>query len=110
MSITKIIRGKPETWTFDFDIDITGYTVLLMIKKNKSDSDANAVFPKTITSHSDPTNGTTGFIQTAAETNAIPNGTYWFAVKAFDSNGDPVTETEPQQVAYVQNIVQTLSV
>jgi hypothetical protein len=110
MSITKIIRGKPETWVFDFDIDITGYTIVLMIKDQASDTDASARFTKQITTHSDPTNGTTSFIQTASETNTIPNDVYWFAVKAFDSNGDAVTETDPQQVQYVQNIVQALTV
>ena len=110
MAITKIIRGKPETWVFNFDIDITGYTILFKIKKNMSDTDANAIFSKTITTHSDPTNGTTSFEQTAQETNDIENGTYWFAVKAFDAEGAAVTETDSEKIQYVQNIIQTLTV
>lgn len=110
MSITKIIRGKPESFVFDYDIDITGHTIVDIIKNKKSDPDSAAIFTKTITTHSDPTNGTSGYTQTAAEINAIENGTYWHATKLFDSNGDAVNETEPDQLQYVQNLVQALTV
>lgn len=110
MSLTRIKRGAPETWVFDYDIDITGYTIILNIKEDKTDSDLDALYTKTITSHSDPANGTTSFEQTAAETEAMKNGVYWFAVKAFDSDGASVHETNFAQVEYLQNIVQTLNV
>ena len=110
MSLTKIIRGKPESFVFDYDIDITGYTIIDIIKHNKSDSDAEAIFTKMVTVHTDPENGVSGYTMTASQTDGIENGTYWHATKLFDSGGDPVSETEPDQLQFVQNLVQSLSV
>jgi hypothetical protein len=39
--------------------DITGSTIVLTLKKKKSDSDAQALLTKTVTSHSEPTEGRT---------------------------------------------------
>jgi hypothetical protein len=109
MSVTRIKRGSPETWDFRFDYDITGHTVVFMIKEKETDTDANAIFTKTLTTHTDPTNGQTIFTQTGAETAAISRGVYYWAVKDFDSGGTPVKETATEQVEYTNEIVQALT-
>ncbi len=40
-------------------LDITGYTFLFTVKSKASDTDANAIIKKVLTTHSDPTNGVT---------------------------------------------------
>jgi len=55
-------------------IDITGYTVFFTVKSaiDNDTTDANAIISKTITSHSDPTNGITNIALTASDTNVTP--------------------------------------
>ena len=60
--------------------DITGWTVYFSCKKKKTDSDANAKITKTITSHSDPTNGTTLITLDASDTASLTAGNYYFTM------------------------------
>lgn len=69
-----IYEGEDKTWTVTITdsagdpIDITGYTFLFMVKTNISDTDANAIITKQITSHSDPTNGVTQIALDSSDT------------------------------------------
>jgi len=76
---------KKYTVTFkDSDgnaIDITGATVYLTVKKNKTDSDSDAIFQKTVTSHSDPTNGVTEFTILASDTATIDVNNYVYDIQ-----------------------------
>jgi hypothetical protein len=67
-------------------IDITGQTLLFTVKKKTggNDSDSDALISKTITTHSDPTNGITELTLTDADTNVAP-GEYPFDFKRIDS-------------------------
>jgi hypothetical protein len=48
-------------------VDITGYTLYFVLKKLATDSDADAIISKTVTSHTNPTLGLTSVALTAAE-------------------------------------------
>ena len=76
-------RGDDVTLNLTFKdslgvvIDITNYTVFFTLKRNKYDTDAQAALSKTVTAHTDPTNGETQVALTAAET-ALLNGSYYY--------------------------------
>lgn len=67
-------------------INITGYTVWFTVKSIAGDSDANAVLAKTITSHSDPTNGETYITLSNTETDL--EGTFFYDIKYKDGSGN----------------------
>lgn len=50
-------------------VDITGYTFYMTVKENATDTDANAKIDKTVTTHSDPTNGETTISLSTSDTN-----------------------------------------
>jgi hypothetical protein len=74
MAELTLIKGDDKTFTLNFKdssdvaIDITGYTVFFTVKVKKTDSDANAIIKKDITTHSDPTNGQTQLVLTSSDT------------------------------------------
>ena len=78
-----IYEGEDKTWTvtiLDSDsvaVDITGYTFLFTVKEKISDTDANAIIQKEITSHSDPTNGITQIALDSADTKDL-SGKYLY--------------------------------
>ena len=84
-----IYEGEDKTWTVTITnssgtaIDITGYTFLFIVKSLISDTDANAIINKKITSHSDPTNGVTEIAIDSADTNNI-NGKYIYDYQWLD--------------------------
>ena len=49
-------------------LDITGYTFFFTVKENETDLDADAKISKTVTSHTDPTNGKTTISMGTADT------------------------------------------
>ena len=69
-----IYEGEDKTWTVTIldsagsPVDITGYTFLFTVKETITDTDANAIIQKEITTHSDPTNGVTQIALDSADT------------------------------------------
>lgn len=59
-------------------IDITGYTYYYTVKRNRNDSDANALILKEITTHTDPTNGVTQIELLSADTLNKSPGSYLY--------------------------------
>ena len=68
-------------------IDITGYTIWFMVKKSRDDTDAEAIINKTVTSHSDPTNGETTVDLTNSDTD-IEVDNYFYGIKWLDTSSD----------------------
>lgn len=91
---TLTIDGKSLNWSVDEGrylnvpvtrtdsagdpIDITGFTYFFSVKNKKGDSDDNALMIKTITSHTDPTNGVTQITLVDADTRDKQSGTYFY--------------------------------
>ena len=67
-------------------IDITGYTFWLTIKASKSDSDADAVVQKTVTSHTDAVNGETKFSLADTDTDSL-SGHYFYDIQEKTAGG-----------------------
>jgi len=65
----------------DVVIDITGATIFFTVKENETDADADALISKDITSHTDPTAGKTSIDITAADTNDLDPGTYYYDIQ-----------------------------
>jgi len=73
------------TDTDDVPIDITGWTIFFTIKKNRTDTDAQAIISKTITSIPNPTLGIYTLVVTAAELNSLLGVYYYdFQIKLLD--------------------------
>lgn len=66
-------------------VDITGYTFLFTVKSKISDSDANAIIKKEITSHSDPTNGVTEIVLVETDTQDL-SGVYLYDYQRLDAS------------------------
>ena len=70
-------RGDSLPLNFEFRdtdgviVDITGWTIFFTLKKNRSDTDVEAVISKTITNLTNPTNGETTVVISAEETNSL---------------------------------------
>ena len=60
--------------------DITGWTIYFTLKKNKTDSDDNAVIKKDITNHIDPVNGESELLILPTETDNLL-GVYYFDIQ-----------------------------
>jgi len=67
--------------------NITDWTIYFVVKKNFSDSDAQAKINKKVTNHSDPTNGKTLIQLTASDTNLTP-GQYYYSMDYKDDEGN----------------------
>ena len=82
-NILQVYRGDNKTYDLTFTdsnntaIDITGYTVFFTVKKNKTDTDANAKISKTITSHTNPTTGQTQISLTSTDTDITVRKYYY---------------------------------
>lgn len=84
-----IIRGDTASLDFHVDgVDLTGSTVFFTAKPTISNSadDSDAVIEKTVTSHSDPTNGDTVIELTSTDTNVTP-GNYYYDIQIKDAGG-----------------------
>lgn len=88
----ELIQGDDESLTVTFTdengavINITGYTVFFTIKKKPDDDadDSEASLKKTVTSHSDPTNGKTIILLTNAETATLEARRYYYDLQIKD--------------------------
>lgn len=67
-------------------IDITGYKFIFTIKKKDSDTDAQALLKKEVTSHSNPTGGITSIFLTDADTN-LSAGDYPYDIQMIADTG-----------------------
>lgn len=91
MASIQITRGNDRTLELnvtkdDVVYDITGWTLFFTVKSKICDDDADAVITKTVTSHSDPTNGVTQVELTHDDTD-IDVGTYMYDIKTKDTDG-----------------------
>ena len=85
-----IKRVKGDTFNLDIQIlndageviDLTGATVFFTVKRNLQDTDSLALISKTITSHSNPTNGETSITFTSTDVDYI--GEFYYDVKIKD--------------------------
>ena len=85
-----IKRVKGDTFNLDIQIlndageaiDLTGATVFFTVKRNLQDTDSLALISKTITSHSNPTNGETSITFTSTDVEYI--GEFYDDVKIKD--------------------------
>jgi hypothetical protein len=77
-----IKRGDTKTYTLYFEddndvrLDITGWTIFFTVKANVDDLDTAAYIKKTITSHTNPTNGETQISLTSSDTSEVGNYIY----------------------------------
>jgi len=67
-------------------IDITGWTFILTIKNNRTDSDSEAVVQKVVSSHVSPADGRTEVIIDEAVTADLA-GDYYYDIKYQDDTG-----------------------
>lgn len=67
--------------------DITGWTVYFMVKRDIEDADSEALISKTITSHSDPTNGVTLFSIAREDTEELNYGKYVYDIQYITAGG-----------------------
>lgn len=89
-----IVEQAGDTWERnlkftdqnDNNIDITGWTIVLTIKEQRSDADSDALFQKTVTSHNNATAGETSVTLTATETEDLL-GDYWYDIKYKTDSG-----------------------
>lgn len=95
----EVYRGDHYIRTLTFKdsskdaIDITSYTVFFTVKTNKTDSDDNALIKKTITSHTDATNGITTLTLTDSDTD-LAIGTHYYDIQIKDGSGNIITLTD----------------
>ena len=83
---TKIIPLVFRDSNGDF-LDITGSTVYLTVKTNIDDTDANAVFQKIVTSHTDPTNGATTIEVEPSDTSSEEPSEPFYDIQITQSTG-----------------------
>lgn len=88
MGVSQISVKKGMDKTFNITIksnsvveDITGWTIYFMVKSDLDDEDSEAVIYKTITTHSDPTNGITSFSIDRDDTQELDVETYKYDIQ-----------------------------
>ena len=67
-------------------IDISGWVIYFTIKKNRKDSDDNAIYKQDITSHIDPTEGTTRLFIADSITEDWPIGSWYYDLQVKKSD------------------------
>lgn len=83
-------------------INITGYTIFFTVKENLDDSDSDAKISKTVSSHTDPTNGATQITLSATDTN-IDEGTYYYDFQ-MKTSGGTIQSTKRGILSVVQDV------
>lgn len=84
-------------------VNITGWSIRFTVKKNATDTDAQAIINKLITSHTDATNGVTQIPINASDTETRDVGNYYFDVMVKDAS-DKVHSSNTGTFAIVQEI------
>jgi len=95
----EVFKKDSETYTIVIKedgvaVDITGYTFIMSIKDDIDDTDANVIVRKEVTSHSDPTAGTTVITLTSTDTDqTISSSThkYVYDIIMVDTSDIPLT-------------------
>jgi len=88
----QIVRGDTKVYTIQFKdgnsnpINITGWTVFFTVKRNLKDTDTDALIKKTITTHTDVTNGVSEISLSPTDTNYVGNFYFDIQVKQTDSS------------------------
>ena len=96
MAVLSLYRGDDHAYVLTFTngssvaIDITGYTVFFTVKTNKSDTDANAIISKTVTTHTTPTSGITTISLDNSDTD-ITVGDYYYDIQLKDTSSKITT-------------------
>ena len=72
--------------------DITGWTIFFTVKSNIDDADDDAVIKKTITTHTNPTNGETQIFITSTDSANV--GNYVYDIQYKDTVGNIKTIME----------------
>lgn len=90
--MSKITFYRGDTATINLaltDTDLTGGAVFFTAKSeiDNEATDSTAVVTKKVTSHSDPTNGTTVITLSAADTNGITPATYDYDIQIVLADG-----------------------
>jgi hypothetical protein len=104
-----------ELYFYDEDnapIDITGWKIYFMVKAKMDDLDAAAVISKTITTHTDPTNGETTLQLSSSDTN-LTGKNYVYAIKVLTTetigaNLEALTVMEGS-IVFTDRVVQAIS-
>jgi len=108
----EVKRGDSKTYTLTFKdedgnlIDITGYTVFFTVKEKIDDNDDHAKIKKTITSHTDPTNGETQIQLSSSDTNLI--GNYLFDIQIKNTTNEIITIMEGL-ITFTKDVTQRTS-
>jgi len=91
-------RGDTQTYTLYFcddagaREDITGWKIFFTVKSKSSDLDAAAIISKTVTTHTDPTNGESQISLTSIDLGTV--GRYIYDVQVKTDTGDIKTILE----------------
>lgn len=84
-------------------VNITGWSVRFTVKKNVTDTDAQAIINKLVTVHENPTGGITNIVINGADTDTAAVGNYAFDLRVRDgANKEHSSDTG--QFAVVQEI------
>ncbi len=92
-----ITRGDTQDYTLtlkdsnEVAIDITGWTIMMTIKENKTDTDAQAIIQKVVNSFSNPTSGVAVITLNAADTDALDPKGYWYDIQVKTNTGKVYT-------------------
>lgn len=86
-------------------IDITGWTFYLTVKKELSDSDADALIQEKVTSHTDPTNGKTEFELSSDQTD-VNSDTYYYDIQGID-NDEKITTFVNRRMKIVEDVTKS---
>ena len=92
-----VTRGDSEVFNVTFKdaagaaCDITGWTVTLTVKREKTDADAAAVVQKVVTAHAAPETGVAVIPLLPADTTALEPRGYWYDIQAKTDAGDVYT-------------------
>lgn len=107
--IKDVIRGDSHTINLTITnagtaVNLTGYTVFFTVNASESPSDdTGAAIQKTVTSHSDPTNGKTVITLAPADTSSLTPGTFWYDIQLKDGSGN-ITSFEKDKFILVSDI------
>lgn len=112
MADLSVVRKTTNTYTLTFTNNgavqnITGWTVLFTVKKNISQTDAQAVISKTYTSHTDPTHGITKVVLSPTDTD-IPAGMYVYDITYIDTSTNRKT-INPSNFTVIGQVTQRSS-
>ena len=99
MADLEVFKKDSENYTIiikenGVGVDITGYTFIMSIKEDIDDTDAEVKVRKEVTSHSDPTNGTTVIELTSTDTDQTVSSStqkYVYDIVMVDTEDKPIT-------------------